>query len=135
MLRHFITCQFTLAVPALLVATSIAFQSASAGTRDPNEADDNDDDGDQVVLSFSTVGDSRQDPATPDPTTLPLSGQDSIWLQNTKAFSRILRSIEYRRTPLLFFHGDNILGYCNTLLPANTNTGYTRPHLAFVNFY
>jgi hypothetical protein len=44
---------------------------------------------DPIVLSLSTVGDSRQDPTNPDPTTLPLSGQDQIWLQNTKAWSRI----------------------------------------------
>ena len=42
----------------------------------------NDDDG--VILSFSTVGDSRQDPTGADPTTLPLSGQDAKFLQNTK---------------------------------------------------
>ena len=33
---------------------------------------------DPIVLSFSTVGDSRQDPTNPDPSTLPLSAQDQI---------------------------------------------------------
>ncbi len=52
------------------------------------------DDDEGVVLSFSTVGDSRQDPVTFDPTTAPLSGEDSIWLQNTKAWSRIINTIQ-----------------------------------------
>lgn len=66
---------------------------------------------DPVVLRFSTVGDSRQDPATFDPTTAPLSGQDQIWLQNSKAWSRIMRAIEAEKSSLLFFNGDMIMGY------------------------
>lgn len=66
---------------------------------------------DPVVLRFSTVGDSRQDPVTFDPTTGPLSGQDKIWLQNSKAWSRIMRSIEAQKSNLLFFNGDMIMGY------------------------
>jgi hypothetical protein len=66
---------------------------------------------DDTVLSFSTVGDSRQDPVTFDPTTAPLSGQDQIWLQNTKAWTRIMRSIERQQPDLLFFDGDMIMGY------------------------
>ena len=66
---------------------------------------------DPVVLTFSTVGDSRQDPVTFDPTTGPLSGQDKIWLQNTKAWSRIIRSVEAQKSKLLFFNGDMIMGY------------------------
>jgi hypothetical protein len=66
---------------------------------------------DPVVLTFSTVGDSRQDPVTFDPTTGPLSGQDKIWLQNTKAWSRIMRSVEAQKSKLLFFNGDMIMGY------------------------
>lgn len=66
---------------------------------------------DAVVLSFSTVGDSRQDPVSFDPTTAPLSGQDRIWLQNSKAWSRIIRSVESQKSRILFFNGDMILGY------------------------
>jgi hypothetical protein len=66
---------------------------------------------DPVVLSFSTVGDSRQDPVNFDPTTAPLSAQDKIWLQNTKAWSRIMRSVESQKSKLLFFNGDMIMGY------------------------
>ncbi|HEU0009628.1 MAG TPA: metallophosphoesterase [Verrucomicrobiae bacterium] len=75
------------------------------------------DDRDQVILSFSTVGDSRQDPDTPDPPTTPLSGQDAIWLQNTKAWSRIIDSIDAQHSHLLFFNGDMIMGYGNATNP------------------
>ena len=66
-----------------------------------------------VVLTFSTVGDSRQDPITFDkPSVGPtLTGQDSIWLQNTKAFARILRTIQAQKASMLFFNGDLIHGY------------------------
>lgn len=79
---------------------------------------------DPVVLSFATVGDSRQDNAAPDPSQLPLSGQDQIWLQNTKAFSRILREIAAKKANLLFFNGDMVLGYGN----ANPSTAVSDVH-------
>lgn len=66
---------------------------------------------DPVVLRFSTVGDSRQDAVAFDPTAGPLSGQDKIWLQNSKAWSRIMRSIQAQQSNLLFFNGDMIMGY------------------------
>ncbi len=68
---------------------------------------------DPVVLSFSTVGDSRQDPVSPDGTTplATMSGQDKLWLQNSKAFSRILRSIQAQKPSMLFFNGDMVHGY------------------------
>lgn len=74
----------------------------------------------RVLLTFATVGDSRQDPVAPDPTSLPLSRQDAIWLQNTRAFDRISRSIEAQRSSLLFFNGDMIMGYGNAIAPTNT---------------
>ena len=77
---------------------------------------------DPVVLTFSTVGDSRQDPVSPDPSTLPVSGQDSTWLQNTKALARILRSVSAQKSQFLFFNGDMIMGYGNDVVPANTST-------------
>ncbi len=67
--------------------------------------------GDPVVLRFATVGDSRQDPVNFDPTTGPLSQQDQIWLQNSKALSRILREVAAQRNKVLFFNGDMIMGY------------------------
>lgn len=79
-----------------------------------NTADD-----DEVVLSFSTVGDSRQDPANPDPTTAPLSGQDAMWLQNTRAWSRIINSVEQQKSNFLFFNGDMIMGYGWAKAPAD----------------
>ena len=70
-------------------------------------------DADPVVLSFSTVGDSRQDPVSPDGTTplATMSGQDKLWLQNSKAFARILRTIQAQKPQMLFFNGDMIHGY------------------------
>jgi hypothetical protein len=76
---------------------------------------------DPVVLSFATVGDSRQDPDSPDPTTVPVSGQDSTWLQNTKALDRIRRSVEIQGASFLFFNGDMIMGYGNAVGPTGTN--------------
>jgi len=66
---------------------------------------------DPVVLRFATVGDSRQDPVNFDPTAGPLSAQDRIWLQNSKALSRILREVAAQRNQVLFFNGDMIMGY------------------------
>ncbi len=63
---------------------------------------------DPVVLTFSTVGDSREDPSA---TTL--TAQDKIWLQNSKAWSRIIRTIQTQKPGLLFFNGDMIMGYGN----------------------
>ena len=66
-----------------------------------------------VVLTFSTVGDSRQDPVTYDQASVgtTLNGQDKVWLQNTKAFARILREIQAQKSKMLFFNGDLIHGY------------------------
>jgi hypothetical protein len=66
-----------------------------------------------VVLTFSTVGDSRQDPVTYDQASVgaTLSGQDKIWLQNTAAITRILRTIQSQKASMLFFNGDMVHGY------------------------
>jgi Calcineurin-like phosphoesterase len=74
-----------------------------------------------VVLTFSTVGDSRQDPVTFDKPSVgnALTGQDAIWLQNTKAFARILRTMQAQKSSMLFFNGDLIHGY------GWANIGYT----------
>jgi ABC-type transport system substrate-binding protein len=79
--------------------------------------------GDPVLFSFATLGDSRTDPAAADPTTfLPnntgtLLPQDRFWLNNTKAFSRILRTIGGQKPNLLFFNGDMIYGYGRPIPP------------------
>lgn len=86
---------------------------------------------DNVVLSFATVGDSRQDSINLDPSQVNqggLTGQDKTWLQNTKAWSRIMRSIQSQKASLLFFNGDMVMGYGNgTALNAykTTNVGGT----------
>src|SRR5262245_29969157 len=87
---------------AQIPPAGIALLSLPAG-------DDDEDKRDPQILRFSTVGDSRQDPVTFDTTTAPLSGQDAIWLQNTKAFTRILDTIHDQKASLLFFNGDMIM--------------------------
>jgi hypothetical protein len=84
---------------------------------------------DPVVFSFATFGDSRTDPAAPDPTTLigsysgPLLAQDRFWLQNTKAFARLLRSVSTQKPNMLFFNGDMIYAYGRPVPPIVTGTG------------
>jgi hypothetical protein len=97
---------------ALSLAALGAFGSSVASAADP------------VVFSFATVGDSRQDPSAPDPTTLlpnntgtPLP-QDKMWLQNSKAATRILRTITTEKPNLLFFNGDMIYGYGRAAIPS-----------------
>jgi Calcineurin-like phosphoesterase len=98
---------------------------------------------DDVVFSFATVGDSRQDPVNIDPSVLKpgmvgngncqtpsgtgltpnpgLSGQDCKWLQNTTAWSRIMRTIQSQKAKLLFFNGDMIMGYGKAGAPVTRN--------------
>src|SRR5258707_2126403 len=116
MQTHLLYPRFNYRFATLLALTALAVPLAWAGDREDSQGDE---DSGRVILTFSTVGDSRQDPVTPDPTTLPLSGQDSIWLQNTKALSRILRSVESQQSRLFFFNGDMIMGYGNAIVPAN----------------
>lgn len=81
-----------------------------------------------VVLTFSTVGDSRQDPINYDQASVgaTLSGQDATWLQNTKAFGRILRTVQSQKPQLLFFNGDMIHGYGWAEFGYTTNADQTR---------
>ncbi len=89
---------------------------------------------DPVIFSFATVGDNRQDPVSPDPTTLianaspatqggasSLTGallpQDAIYLQNSAAWSMIQSGIQSQNPNLLFFNGDMIYGYGRPILP------------------
>lgn len=99
---------------------------------------------DPVVLTFSTVGDSRQDPVNIDPSSKNtamvgigncqtpsgtgltpnpgLSGQDCKWLQNSTAWSRIMREIQVQKPSLLFFNGDMIMGYGKADVPVTRNS-------------
>ena len=82
---------------------------------------------DPVIFSFATVGDSRQDPKKPDPTTFiantspaaqggspSFSGtvlpQDQLFLQNSAAWSVIQQGVVSQGAQLLFFNGDMIYG-------------------------
>ncbi|NHQ88117.1 hypothetical protein HA050_18585 [Iodobacter sp. HSC-16F04] len=75
---------------------------------------------DPVVASFATVGDSRAEPSNI------LNGQDRIWLQNTKAWSRILREIQQQKPHALFFNGDMIMGYTTNKAELNRQYAYWR---------
>jgi hypothetical protein len=99
--------KFALRTAALAASLLLSSVAAHAQTADP------------VVLTFSTVGDSRQDLASPDGTQLPLSGQDAHWLQNSKAWSRIMREVTAKKANLLFFNGDMIMGYGNASVPSS----------------
>lgn len=109
---------------------------------------------DSVVLTFSTVGDSREEPEEIDPSRknaamvgvgncqkaagatglVPnpgLSGQDCKWLQNSTAWSRIMREIQGQKANLLFFNGDMIMGYGKTNVPVTRNkTGVSEVAIA-----
>jgi hypothetical protein len=109
---------------------------------------------DPVVLTFSTVGDSRQDSVNIDPSVKQLSqvgvgncqtpsgatgltpnpglsGQDCKWLQNSKAWSRIMRTIQSQKANLLFFNGDMIMGYGKAGVPVTRNgTGVAEAAIA-----
>ena len=119
----------------LLVAAILAAPSF-ADNENYNDREDRDD---QIVLKFSTVGDSRQDAVAPDSSVINkaqigvgkcsvptgsglvpnpgLSGQDCKWLQNTAAWSRIMRTIQSQKANLLFFNGDMIMGYGKAGVP------------------
>ncbi|MEO6006117.1 MAG: metallophosphoesterase [Opitutus sp.] len=104
-------------------ATALAFGlTVACAATDFHAPGTNHGNDDAVILTFSTVGDSRQDPVKPDPTSLPLSGQDALWLQNTKAITRILQSVQAQGSSFLFFNGDMIMGYGKASVPANTTT-------------
>jgi hypothetical protein len=89
---------------------------------------------DPVIFSFATVGDNRQDPKKPDPTTFlansspttqggsaSFSGvvlpQDQEYLQNSAAWAEIQQGIESQGAQLLFFNGDMIYGYGRPIMP------------------
>jgi hypothetical protein len=75
---------------------------------------------DPVVASFATVGDSREEPSDK------LNAQDRIWLQNTKAWGRMLREIQAQKPHALFFNGDMIMGYTTNKAELNRQYAYWR---------
>lgn len=98
---------------AAVLSAVIAFSSVAHADADP------------IVFTFSTVGDSRLDSTTNDTSQLPLTGQDAKWLNNSKAFSRILRTIQSQKSQALFFNGDMVMGYGKAALPT---TAAATPH-------
>jgi hypothetical protein len=104
---------------------AVSFLSGAAVAQSP----------DPVIFSFSTVGDSRTDPASPDQTTLlanpnpttqggvpSLTGtilpQDNMWVTNSEAFQAIISGVKSQNPNLLFFNGDMIYGYGRPTLPS-----------------
>jgi hypothetical protein len=61
---------------------------------------------DKVLITFSTVGDSRVDDTVKD-----LPAQDYKWTVNTKVMTRMMKEIEAQKSKLFFFNGDMIMGY------------------------
>jgi hypothetical protein len=108
---------------------------APAAVRNDHGDDDDDDPRDPEILRFSTVGDSRQDPKSPDPSQIPVSAQDNHWLENAKAFSRILDTVHEQKSQLFFFNGDMIMGYGNAGVPSKTGTVADIVGSDLFNFY
>ncbi|QLG89546.1 metallophosphoesterase [Chitinibacter bivalviorum] len=77
-------------------------------------------DKDPVVATFATVGDSRAEPG------LTQTKQDQIWLQHTKAWSRMMREIQQQKPHALFFNGDMIMGYTTDKNVLNRQYAYWR---------
>ncbi len=90
-------------IAALISLSSIAV--ADDGKHEKRQSSD------PVVLTFSSVGDSRQDPVWFDSSIASLTAQDKLWLQNSKALSRIMRTIAEQKSQMLVFNGDMIMGY------------------------
>ena len=103
------SCSALIGSACLIAAAMLSPAEAAARGADP------------VVFEFSTVGDTRGDAGTPSLTAAPgapLFKQDSIWLENTKAFTRILRSVQAHRSDFLFVNGDLIMGYGDAVVPS-----------------
>ncbi len=76
---------------------------------------------DQVILTFATVGDSREDPTTPN-----ISAQDKLWLQNTRVLTRQAREISAQKASVLFYNGDMIMGYTTDTNTLNRQYAFWR---------
>jgi hypothetical protein len=115
-LRLLTTRTILLALTAVLASPSARAESSDdSGCREAASAFRalHDDDACRVVLTFVTVGDSREEAGANY-----LTPQDAIWLQNTKVWSRIMHEARQHRPELLFFNGDMIMGYKDAGVPA-----------------
>src|SRR5256885_14757435 len=99
-MKRFLTSASRNAVAGLTLVATLALAAPVARA---SEHEKDEEQRDRVTLSFSTVGDSRQAPDTPDPTTPPLSGQDAHSLQNTRVLDRISRFVAMHRSRPQFF--------------------------------
>jgi hypothetical protein len=83
------------------------------------------DSADPVILSFATVGDSREEDGA-----AYLNAQDKIWLQNTAVLARMTKEIQAEKNKLLFFNGDMIMGYKTEVNSLNRQYAYWRGMMA-----
>lgn len=110
-------------VAALVGGFSLMISAASLAAT-PAKHEKKHVDADPVVMSFATVGDSREEPSAS------LSAQNKIWLQNTQAWSRILREIQTAKPHALFFNGDMIMGYTTDKPTLNRQYAFWRGMVA-----
>ncbi len=85
-------------LPALLTVPALVLSACAPVQQAASNAD--------VHFTFSTVGDSHEDP-----TTQGLSTQNKLQLQNTRAWSRIMTEANSQGARALFFNGDMVMGH------------------------
>ena len=78
-----------------------------------------------VVFHFTTVGDSREEPAL-----VKLSEQEMLWIQNTKVLARMIREMQAEKPHALFFNGDMIYGYSQDRAVLDRHYAYWRGMVA-----
>ena len=78
-----------------------------------------------VVFHFTTVGDSREEPAL-----TKLNAQESLWIQNTKVLARMIREMQAVKPQALFFNGDMIMGYTSDRVVLDRQYAYWRGMIA-----
>ena len=76
---------------------------------------------DPVVFTFAVTGDSRADAKAKN-----FSPQEKIWMQDTRALSRIVREVQARKPQALFFTGDMIMGYSTNFAATERQYAYWR---------
>lgn len=117
-------------VVTICVAAIFQFQSVGAEEQHGEWEFGGSFEADPVILSFSTVGDSREETGASY-----LTSQDAIWLQNSKAWSRIMQAIQAQKPDLLFFNGDMIMGYGKADVPSDTTSVTAIVNSDLVQFY
>ncbi|MDU0204819.1 stalk domain-containing protein [Paenibacillus sp. MAH-36] len=76
---------------------------------------------DKLLLTFSSVGDARIEDGV-----AAASAQDLKWLVNTKVLTRMTDEMEAKKSNMLFFNGDMIMGYTK-----NSDVNYLNRQYAY----